>query len=67
MRTLLALFRRGRGRHRMQRTPVRPAVKRQAPTPPRYVIDGEEVSLVRAYLLAFEEQARQGRVEEVAA
>lgn len=71
MRTLLALFRRGRGRHRATVTqapaPAPTPVRHARLTPPRYVLDGEQVSLIRPYFLAFEERARQARVEERAA
>jgi hypothetical protein len=67
MRTLLALFRRGRGRHRATVMQEPAPVTHARSTPPRYVVDGEEVALIRPYFLAFEERARQGRVQERAA
>lgn len=82
LRTLLALITRGRGRHRKAYAPhtAAPSVPldpmtrgarivrhRSAQPSPRYVLEAEQVALVRPYFLAFEEQARQARVEERAA
>ncbi|MFF3351084.1 hypothetical protein ACFYWN_00350 [Streptomyces sp. NPDC002917] len=54
MRTLLALFRRGRGRHRGDVTQASTPVTRPRPAPDRYVIEAEEVELIRPYFLAYE-------------
>lgn len=58
MRTLLALFRRGRGKHRATVTREPTPVMHHRPTPAlRYVLAAEEVSLIRPYYLAHEERA----------
>lgn len=82
LRTLLGLITRGRGRHRKAQAPrtatlptrLDPAPRgarivrhRGARPSSRYALDAEQVALVRPYFLAFEEQARQARVEERAA
>jgi hypothetical protein len=74
MRRLLALFRRGRGRHRKPQTTslTPPSVRLDASArgarvvrlagralPSRYAIEAEGVDMVRPYFRAFEERQRE--------